>query len=346
MPPKSNFDKFKTTMKRETTRNINTALKNKKIFSSQAEKFINESKKIIDEGKDEETIINDLAIHAYNSQYTPYKTVEDLLKEVELERKKKQDILHTPLKDTYEKKQDILHPPLEDTSTYKDVKKYTKEMVIVRAKNAANIEGTPMNNRRKVRRQNMIEKSRELLPKNLTKEGELLIDYVTKRQFIIDEENEVLKELKEYNEITPIEEFGILEEKDFLDKEYYETLHQYRELKKYLKDQKNEFVDQFLSYVDYQSYAVQMHKQEIDHMFVEFLLDKEEIRKKDLSREREENENNFKKRITITEKEEKKRKNILDEYIRLQDTLMSKEDEFKRLRNPYEQHDKKKKLKQ
>ena len=42
-----------------------------------------------------------------------------------------------------------------------------------------------------------------------------------------------MKELKEYNEITPIEEFGILEEKDFLDKEYYETLQQYREMKKY-----------------------------------------------------------------------------------------------------------------
>ena len=56
------------------------------------------------------------------------------------------------------------------------------------------------------------------------------------------------------------------------------------------------------------SYAVQTHKQEVDHMFEEFLMDKEEIRKKDLEREREENENNFKKRITIIEKEEKKRK--------------------------------------
>ena len=181
-------------------------------------------------------------------------------------------------------------------------------MVNVRVKNAANKEGTAMERERKFRRKNMLEKSRELLPKNLAKKDELLIDYVTKRQFIIDEENEVLKELKEYNEITPIEELGILEAKDFLEKEQYERLHQYREMKKYLKDQKNEFVYKFLSYVDYQSYAVQTHKQEIDHMFDEFLLDKEEIRKKDLAREREENENNFKKRITITEKEEKKRK--------------------------------------
>ena len=73
-------------------------------------------------------------------------------------------------------------------------------------------------------------------------------------------------------------------------------------------------------------------------MFEEFLMDKEEIRKNDLEREREENENNFKKRITIIEKEEKKRKNILDEYGRLKDTLKFKEDEFKRLRKPYEQH--------
>ena len=42
----------------------------------------------------------------------------------------------------------------------------------------------------------MLEKSRDLLPKNLSEQGKLLIDYVTKRQFIIDEENEVLNELK------------------------------------------------------------------------------------------------------------------------------------------------------
>ena len=64
----------------------------------------------------------------------------------------------------------------------------------------------------------MLEKSRDVLPKNLSEQGKILIDYVTKRQFITDEENEVLNELKEYNEITPIEDLGILEKKDFLDK--------------------------------------------------------------------------------------------------------------------------------
>ena len=39
-------------------------------------------------------------------------------------------------------------------------------------------------------------------------------------------------------------------------------------------------MDKFLSYVSYQSYAVQTHKQEIDHMFEELLMDKEETRKK------------------------------------------------------------------
>ena len=45
MPSKSNFDKFKITMKRETTRNINNALKSTQIVNNQAEKFISESKK-------------------------------------------------------------------------------------------------------------------------------------------------------------------------------------------------------------------------------------------------------------------------------------------------------------
>ena len=324
MPAKSKLNKFKTTMKRETTRSINLALKSNQIFKSQAEKFIDEAKKIIDKGTDEKIIMNDLAIHAHNSNYKQYIPLEKLLKELE-----------------HEKKQYILQPPLEDTSTFKDVKKYTKEMVNARVKNVVNKKGTPMERVRYIRRNKLLEKSRELLPTNLTEQGDLLIDYVSKRQFIIDEEDEFLKELKEYNEITPIEDLGILEEKDFLDKKYYETLHQYREMKKYLKEQNNEFVNKFLSYVDYHSYAVQIHKKEIDHMFEEFLMDKEEIRKNDLEREREENENNFKKRITIIEKEEKKRKNILDEYGRLKDTLKFKEDEFKRLRKPYEQHDKK-----
>ena len=43
----------------------------------------------------------------------------------------------------------------------------------------------------------MLEKSCDLLPKNLSEQGKLLIDYVTKQQFIIDEENEVLNELKD-----------------------------------------------------------------------------------------------------------------------------------------------------
>ena len=94
-----------------------------------------------------------------------------------------------------------------------------------------------MDRERKFRKKH-VKKSRDLLPKNLSEQGKLLIDYVTKQQFIVDEENEVLNELKEYNEITPIEDLGISEEKDFLDKEYYETLHQYREMKKYLKEQK------------------------------------------------------------------------------------------------------------
>ena len=45
MPAKSKLNKFKTTMKRETTRNINLALKSNQIFKGQAEKFIDEAKK-------------------------------------------------------------------------------------------------------------------------------------------------------------------------------------------------------------------------------------------------------------------------------------------------------------
>ena len=64
-------------------------------------------------------------------------------------------------------------------------------MVNARVKNAANKKGTSMDRERKFRKKNMLEKSRDLLPKNLSEQGKLLIDYVTKRQFIIDEENEV-----------------------------------------------------------------------------------------------------------------------------------------------------------
>ena len=142
--------------------------------------------------------MNDLAIHAHNSNYKQYIPLEKLLKELE-----------------HEKKQYILQPPLEDTSTFKDVKKYTKEMVNARVKNVVNKEGTPMERVRYIRRNKLLEKSRELLPTNLTEQGDLLIDYETKRQFIIDEEDEFLNELKEYNEITPIEDLGILEENDF-----------------------------------------------------------------------------------------------------------------------------------
>ena len=48
-----------------------------------------------------------------------------------------------------------------------------------------------------------------------------------------------------------------------------------------------------------------------------------------------------KNELQLLKKKRKKEKNILDEYNRLKDTLKFKEDEFKRLREPYEQHDKK-----
>ena len=79
--------------------------------------------------------MNNLAIHAHNSNYKQYIPLEKLLKELE-----------------HEKKQYILQPPLEDTSTFKDVKKYTKEMVNARVKNAANKEDTAMERERKFRK--------------------------------------------------------------------------------------------------------------------------------------------------------------------------------------------------
>ena len=141
MPEKSKLNKFKTTMKRETTRNINLALKSNQIFKSQADEFIDEAKKIIDKGTDEKIIMNDLAIHAQNSNYKQYIPLEKLLKELE-----------------HEKKQYILQPPLEDTSTFKDVKKYTKEMVNARVKNAANKKGTSTERERKFRKKKYVRK--------------------------------------------------------------------------------------------------------------------------------------------------------------------------------------------
>ena len=162
MPPKSDLKTFKITMKRETSRIIN------KLPLSDAETEIlkNDVKKIVDSGTDEKTIIKELRIHAEINKYPQYKSTDQLLKDVEIERKKKHD---------------VLQPPLEDTSTYKDVKKYTKEMVDVRVKNAANKKGTSMERECKFIK-NMLEKYRDLLPKNLSEQGKILIDYVTKQK--------------------------------------------------------------------------------------------------------------------------------------------------------------------
>ena len=133
MTSKSNFEKFKINMKRETSRIINQL----PLSAEEANILKNEAHDLINRGKDENTIINELDIHAGRNFYKPYKTNEQLLTENEREKKKKQD---------------IIHPPLEDTSTYKDVKKYTKELVNPRVKNAANKEGTAMEHERKFRK--------------------------------------------------------------------------------------------------------------------------------------------------------------------------------------------------
>ena len=85
MPPKSDFKTFKTTMKRETSRIINQL-----GLSDDETKFLrNDVKKIVDTGKDEKTIINELRIHAERNKYPQYKTTDQLLKEQEHEMKKK-----------------------------------------------------------------------------------------------------------------------------------------------------------------------------------------------------------------------------------------------------------------
>jgi len=103
MPAKSNFDKFKTNMKRETSRIINQL----PLSTEEANILKNEAHDLINRGKNENTIINELDIHAGRNFYKPYKTNEQFLEEDERENKNKYD---------------VLHPPLEDTSTYKDIK--------------------------------------------------------------------------------------------------------------------------------------------------------------------------------------------------------------------------------
>ena len=119
MPPNIDLKSFKTKMKRETSRIINQL----PLSTEEANILKNEAHDLINRGKNENTIINELDIHAGTNFYKQYRTNEQLLEEYEREKKNKYD---------------VLHPPLEDTSAYKDVKKYTKEMVIARVKNEAN----------------------------------------------------------------------------------------------------------------------------------------------------------------------------------------------------------------
>ena len=133
MPPKNDLKSFITKMKRETSIIINQL----PLTTEDTNILKNEAHDLINRGKDENTIINELDIHAWRNFYKPYKTNEQLLEDVEREKKNKYD---------------VLHPPLEDTSTYRDVKKYTKEMVNARVKNAANKKGTSMERERKFRK--------------------------------------------------------------------------------------------------------------------------------------------------------------------------------------------------
>ena len=280
MTSKEALKKLKITLKRETSRIINTL----PLTDAQSKILREESHKIIEDGNDEKTILKNLRRHAELNHYEPYKSTSPKTKEKEIETEKE--------KQKKQKEKEVeKEPPAADTSSYKDVKKYTKDVIRARLKNREIEKGTPLARERIMRRKTLLEKSRAL-PENLSKEGKLLIDYLTKRIIIIDEESRIINQLKDlqYEEVTPVELLGKLEEKDFLDEDYYETLTKYRELVKYLKEQKNEFADKFLSYIDYQSYAVQTHKQEIDHMFDEFLTERESIRKEDLERERRENE--------------------------------------------------------
>ena len=79
MPPKNDLKSFKTKMKRETSRIINQL----PLSTEEANILKNEAHDLINRGKNENTIINDLDIHAGRNFYNPYKPNEQLLEEVE-----------------------------------------------------------------------------------------------------------------------------------------------------------------------------------------------------------------------------------------------------------------------
>ena len=90
---------------------------------------------------------------------------------------------------------------------------------------------------------------------------------------IIKEESSLFNTLnKQYHEdiIIPINELETMSAKEFLDKEYYLKLYKFEGYIQTLKQYSDEFLSNFLQYIEFQEQAIRIYQQETNDMYIQF----------------------------------------------------------------------------
>ena len=173
------------------------------------------------------------------------------------------------------------------------------------------------------RRKNLVAKFRGLPPKTLYN---MIKDEQDKMERIIKDERKLYRsilrmESRENPEIIDIESLGRLEEKDFMDEEFYNQYKKYRDLIEYLKNVPDALTQSLINEIQERKYDLQQSKKELDDQLEEFQKERRNIEIKDVKRIMAEIDKVREKQGKTEDKEERNRLRLYDEYARGVDTI-------------------------
>ena len=141
----------------------------------------------------------------------------------------------------------------------------------------------------KRRQREMVEFFRKYkYPRNVQQQMELAVQNQEERFQIIKEYERELNKIRHEHGVISVGELKKLDAKDFYNTEFLIKYDQYLDLIQKLEKGKTDFMNIFLQYLEFHEQALQMYKNEINEMFINFVSIATEMSKKETSKRQQE----------------------------------------------------------
>ena len=151
----------------------------------------------------------------------------------------------------------------------------------------------------------------------------LFNNQIERIKIIKDQENgfEQIKSMyykfKREHEVIPIEQLQILESKDYYDFEYYEKYKEFIDYVSQLEQHQEEFLNSFFEYIKAHEDALNIYKQEVNEMYIQFGFAVKATHQKEVAQKQRRLQSEPEERQAVLDEEEALRRDIDDEHNRL-----------------------------